>query len=244
MSSYSIFFDRKNSLDDTFDKFKTLNENYDTTTDTSFIIMNNTSIDDTIFTNLDIIGNCKDTCYSDTQCMAYYIDEENNCYSRNSRVTNSEYMNFTPGNSTVNIKKDSNNFNYNEFVNYLMNMNNAISGIIMDMSWNELNYQLINHDISYNIETDKIIMDNSFNLFQQDEKKLRDIISLHKSKIDPVSTNRNYYKYIILFAVMFIMITSFIYFNINNRNEKESNFMLYLVLFLVIFSVLIIYFLK
>lgn len=236
--NYNNFVSNKQTLESEIDIFKSISENYDTTSDPSYVTFNNIDLSD--LTLLGTISepdtDCKALCSTDTECVAYsFVDGSCNKYSAIS-------SNLQSGSDSLNIKK--NKEDVKQIGNYLKNSNTNIinhAKSVLD--------ELDNFDSTvdyYYDETngDKDILDSSFNALQETKKEYRNLIASNETKIDPIIVNTHYFRYIFLFTLMFIMLTTFIYFTVNNTANTDSNFMLYLVLFAIVFSVSIIYILK
>ena len=234
--NYNNFLTKKQTLETDIDKFKSISENYDTTSDPSYVTFNN--IDLSNLTLLETISDtdCKALCSTDTGCVAYaFVDGSCNKYSNIN-------PNFESGSDSLNIKR--NNTDIIEIGNYLMSTNTAIISHAENVK-NELAKYDTTTDYYYD-ETngDKDTLDSSFNALQETQREYRNLIATNETNMDPIVVKTHYFRYIFLFTLMFIMLTTFIYLTVNNTANTGSNFMLYLVLFIIVFSVSIIYILK
>ena len=90
----------------------------------------------------------------------------------------------------------------------------------------------------------KLMLDKNYNDLQETQQEIRNLLATHETNVDPIGVKTQYFRYMFLFVLMFIMLTVFIYFTVDNTTADGSNFMLYLVLFVIVFSVSIIYFLQ
>lgn len=239
---YNIFLMYKQTLETDIDKFKSISENYDTTSDPSYVSFNNINLDEfnlfTTISNTDTDADCKALCSLDTDCVAYaYVDGSCNKYSNIS-------SNFELGSGSLNIKR--NNTDIIEIGNYLRSTNTAIISHAENVK-NELAKYDTNTTTNYYYDeanSDKDNLDSSFNALQETQRKYRNLIATNETNMDPIVVKTHYFRYMFLFTLMFIMLTTFIYFTVNNTANTGSNFMLYLVLFIIVFSVSIIYILK
>jgi hypothetical protein len=234
--AYETFLTNKQNLESEIDKFKSISENYDTTSDPSYVTFNN--IDLNHFTSFTTTSdaNCKATCSSETNCIAYaFVDGSCNKYSNISST-------FESGSNTLNIKKNKEDIKH--IGNYLKSVNTNIATQANSVITNLENYGTI--DDYYYDETngDKNILDSSFNALKKTQREYRNLIATNETKMDPIVVKTHYFRYMFLFTLMFIMLTTFIYFSVNNTANTGSNFMLYLVLLIIGFSVSIIYILK
>jgi len=239
--NYNNFLTNKQTLETDIDIFKSISENYDTTSDPSYVTFNNIGLSNLtlISTTSDPDTDCKALCSTDTGCVAYaYIDGSCNKYSDIG-------SNFISGNETLNIKKNKKD-NIIDIGNYLMSTNTAIIGNAEIIKNTLANYNTDNTTNYYYDETngDKDILDSSFNALQETQREYRNLIATNETNMDPIVVKTHYFRYMFLFTLMFIMLTTFIYFTVNNTANTGSNFMLYLVLFIIVFSVSIIYILK
>lgn len=237
--AYDNFLINKQTLETDIDKFKSISENYDTTSDPSYVIFNNIGL-----SNLTLLGtisepdtDCKALCSTDTDCVAYaYVDGSCNKYSDVS-------SNFISGSDSLNIRKNKKD-NIIDIGNYLKNTNDVIKGHVESVKTELANYSSTTdyyYDETYG---DKDNLDSSFNALQETQKEYRNLIATNETNMDPIVVKTHYFRYMFLFTLMFIMLTTFIYFTVNNTANTGSNFMLYLVLFIIVFSVSIIYILK
>lgn len=241
--NYNTFLTNKQTLETDIDKFKSISENYDTTLDPSYVSFNNINLDEfnsfTTISNTDTDADCKAECSTDTNCVAYaYVDGSCNKYSNIS-------SNFELGSGSLNIKRNKKD-NIIDFGNYLKNTNTAIIGNAENVKNALANYDTDTTTNYYYDEAngDKNNLDSSFNALQETQRKYRNLIATNETNMDPIVVKTHYFRYIFLFTLMFIMLTTFIYFTVNNTANTGSNFMLYLVLFIIVFSVSIIYILK
>ena len=97
--NYNNFLTKKQTLETDIDKFKSISENYDTTSDPSYVTFNNISLPDlpsfTTISNTDTNTDCKALCSTDTGCVAHaFVDGSCNKYS-NSNCTYSMSCDFT-----------------------------------------------------------------------------------------------------------------------------------------------------
>lgn len=238
--AYDNFLQKKQTLESEIDKFKSISENYDTTSDPSYVIFNNIILSDLtlIETISDPDTDCKAVCSTDDSCVAYaFVDGSCNKYSN----INS---NFQTGSQTLNLKK--NNADIIEIGNYLKSVNTNIATQANSVMTNLANYDTDTTTDYYYDEAngDKDVLDSSFNALQETQKEYSNLIATNETNMDPIVVKTHYFRYIFLFILMFIMLTTFIYFTVNNTANTGSNFMLYLVLFIIVFSVSIIYILK
>lgn len=237
--NYDNFLINKQTLETDIDKFKSISENYDTTSDPSYVTFNN--IDLNQFTSFTTTSDtdCKAECSTDTNCIAYaFVDGSCNKYSDIG-------SNFISGSDSLNIKRNKKN-NIIDIGNYLKNTNDVIKGHVESVKTELENY---NNDTTTNYyydeaNGDKDILDSSFNALQETQREYRNLIATNETNMDPIVVKTHYFRYMFLFTLMFIMLTTFIYFTVNNTANTGSNFMLYLVLFIIVFSVSIIYILK
>jgi hypothetical protein len=238
--AYDNFLQEKQTLESEIDKFKSISENYDTTSDPSYVIFNN--IDLSTLTLLGTVSepdtDCKAVCSTDDSCVAYaYLDGSCNKYSDID-------SNFISGSDSLNIKKNKKD-NIIDIGNYLMSTNTAIIGNAEGVKTELANYDTDTVDYYYDeANGDKDVLDSSFNALQETQKEYSNLIATNETNMDPIVVKTHYFRYIFLFILMFIMLTTFIYFTVNNTANTGSNFMLYLVLFIIVFSVSIIYILK
>ena len=235
---YNNFLTKKQTLETDIDKFKSISENYDTTSDPSYVTFNN--IDLSNLTLLETISDtdCKALCSTDTGCVAYaFVDGSCNKYSNIN-------PNFESGSGSLSIKRNDKD-NIIHIGNYLKNTNTTIIGNAESVKTELANYNTTTPDYYYD-ETngDKDTLDASFNALQETQKEYRNLIATNETNMDPIVLKTHYFRYMFLFTLMFIMLTTFIYFTVNNTANTGSNFMLYLVLFIIVFSVSIIYILK
>ena len=238
--NYNTFLTNKQTLETDIDKFKSISENYDTTSDPSYVTFNNIGLPD--LTLLETISDpntdCKAVCSVDVSCVAYaFVDGSCNTY-------NDISSNFISGSDSLNIKRNKMD-NIIDIGNYLKNTNTTIIGNAENVKTALANYNDTTPDYYYD-ETngDKDILDSSFNALQEIQKEYRNLIATNETNMDPIVVKTHYFRYMFLFTLMFIMLTTFIYFTVNNTANTGSNFMLYLVLFIIVFSVSIIYILK
>ena len=238
--AYDNFLQEKQTLESEIDKFKSISENYDTTSDPSYVIFNNIDLSTLtlLSTTSDPDTDCKALCSSDTNCVAYaYLDGSCNKYSDID-------SNFISGSDSLNIKKNKKD-NIIDIGNYLKSTNTAIIGDAERVKTELANYDTDTVDYYYDeINGDKDVLDSSFNALQETQKEYSNLIATNETNMDPIVVKTHYFRYIFLFILMFIMLTTFIYFTVNNTVNTGSNFMLYLVLFIIVFSVSIIYILK
>lgn len=232
--NYDNFLINKQTLETDIDKFKSISENYDTTSDPSYVTFNN--IDLNQFTSFTTTSDtdCKAVCSIDVSCVAYaYIDGSCNKYTS---INNDD---FDLGSDSLNLKLVG-------FGNYLKSVNTNIATQANSVKTELENY---NNDTTTNYyydeaNGDKDILDSSFNALQETQREYRNLIATNETNMDPIVVKTHYFRYMFLFTLMFIMLTTFIYFTVNNTANTGSNFMLYLVLFIIVFSVSIIYILK
>jgi len=239
---YNNFLQKKQTLETDIDKFKSISENYDTTSDPSYVTFNNIDLNKfalfTTISNTDTDTDCKAECSLEDSCVAYaFVDGSCNKYSDID-------SNFISGSDSLNIKKNKKD-NIIDIGNYLMSTNTAIIGNAEGVKTELANYTATTPDYYYD-ETngDKDTLDSSFNALQETQKEYRNLIATNETNMDPIVVKTHYFRYMFLFTLMFIMLTTFIYFTVNNTANTGSNFMLYLVLFIIVFSVSIIYILK
>ena len=229
---YNNFLTNKQNLETEINKFKSISENYDTTSDPSYVTFNN--IDLNQFTSFTTTSDtdCKAVCSIDVSCVAYaFVDGSCNKYTS---INNDD---FDLGSESLNLKLVG-------FGNYLKSVNTNIA-----TQANSVKTELAKYDTTtdyYYDETngDKDDLDSSFNALQETQKEYRNLIATNETNMDPIVVKTHYFRYMFLFTLMFIMLTTFIYFTVNNTANTGSNFMLYLVLFIIVFSVSIIYILK
>ena len=237
--AYDNFLINKQTLETDIDKFKSISENYDTTSDPSYVTFNN--IDLNQFTSFTTTSDtdCKAVCSIDVSCVAYaFVDGSCNKYSDID-------SNFISGSDSLNIKRNKKN-NIIDIGNYLKNTNDVIKGHVESVKTELENYNTDTTTNYYYDEAngDKDILDSSFNALQETQREYRNLIATNETNMDPIVVKTHYFRYMFLFTLMFIMLTTFIYFTVNNTANTDSNFMLYLVLFIIVFSVSIIYILK
>lgn len=235
--NYDNFITNKQALETEIDKFKSISENYDTTSDPSYVIFNNIDLSYLTLLSTSSDNDCKAMCSSDPSCVAYAImDGSCNKYSDIS-------SNFQSGSHILNIKKNKKDIT--DIGHFLININTYIENNATNIK-NELeNYNNTTPYYFYDENNaDKINLDSSFNSLQKTQQKYRNLMATNETNMNPIVVNTHYFRYMFLFALMFIMLTSFIYFTVNNTVNSGSNFMLYLVLFIIMFSVSIIHILK
>ena len=238
--NYNNFLINKQTLETYIDKFKSISENYDTTSDPSYVTFNNIDLKqfNSFTTTSDTDTDCKAECSTDTNCVAYaFVDGSCNKYSNIN-------PNFESGIDSLNIKRNDKD-NIVDIGNYLKNTNTTIISNAESVKTELANYNDTTPDYYYD-ETngDKDDLDSSFNALQETQKEYRNLIATNETNMDPIVVKTHYFRYMFLFTLMFIMLTTFIYFTVNNTANTGSNFMLYLVLFIIVFSVSIIYILK
>ena len=238
--AYVTFLQEKQSLETDIDKFKSISENYDTTSDPSYVTFNNIDLNQftsfTTISNIDTDTDCKAECSTTTNCVAYaYVDGSCNKYSDISST-------FETGSDSLNIKR--NNTDIIEIGNYLINTNTAIIGNAERVKTELANYDTTTNNYYDEANGDKDDLDSRFNALQETQREYRNLIATNETNMDPIVVKTHYFRYMFLFTLMFIMLTTFIYFTVNNTANTGSNFMLYLVLFIIVFSVSIIYILK
>jgi len=235
--NYNTFLTNKQSLETDIDKFKSISENYDTTSDPSYVTFNNIDLNQfTSFTttsDTDTDTDCKAECSLEDSCVAYaYIDGSCNKYTS---INNDD---FDLGSDSLNLKLVG-------FGNYLKSVNTNIATQANSVKTELANYNDTTTDYYYDeANGDKDDLDSSFNALQETQKEYRNLIATNETNMDPIVVKTHYFRYMFLFTLMFIMLTTFIYFTVNNTANTGSNFMLYLVLFIIVFSVSIIYILK
>jgi hypothetical protein len=238
--AYDIFLQEKQTLEADIDKFKSISENYDTTSDPSYVSFNNIGLSNLtlIETISDPNTDCKAVCSVDLSCVAYaYVDGSCNKYSNIS-------SNFELGSDSLNIKRNKKD-NIIDIGNYLKSVNTNITTQANSVKNELANYDDTTTDYYYDeANGDKDNLNSSFNTLQEMQKEYRNLIATNETNMDPIVVKTHYFRYIFLFTLMFIMLTTFIYFSVNNTANTGSNFMLYLVLFIIVFSVSIIYILK
>jgi hypothetical protein len=235
---YNTFLLNKQTLETDIDKFKSISENYDTTSDPSYVTFDNIGLRNLTLkeTISDQDTDCKALCSSDTGCVAYaYVDGSCNKYSD---ITS----NFELGSDSLSIKRNITDII--EIGNYLKNTNDAIISHAESVKNELANYDTTTDYYYDEINGDKDDLDSSFNALQETQKEYRNLIATNETNMDPIVVKTHYFRYMFLFILMFIMLTTFIYFTVNNTSNTGSNFMLYLVLFIIVFSVSIIYILK
>lgn len=234
MSLYSNFLTNKQNLESEINKFKSISEHFDTTSDPSYVYFNN--IDLSVFDSFVKTSetDCKALCSTDTHCVAYaFLDGSCNKYT-------SIDDNFNSGSDTLFLKKN----NVDKFGYYLINTNNAIISNANSIKNNLDNYDSSNNYYYDGTNGDKEHLDSNFNALQETKKKYNNLIVSNETNMDPIVVNTYYFRYLFLFTLMFIMLITFIYFAVNNTSNIGSNFILYLALFIIVFSVSIIYILK
>lgn len=225
------------SLETEINKFKSNSEYYDTSSDPSFVSFNNIDLSDFTLLGTSSETDCKAVCSVDSNCVAYaFVDGSCNKYR------NINY-DFQSGSDTLHIKKN------NDYLigigNYLINTNTNIINTAEKMKTYLENYNEKYADFLFDgNDEDKTNLNLSFNAFKETQKEYRNLIASNETNMDPIVVNTHYIRYLFLFTLMFIMMTSLIYFTVNNTSNSGSNFMLYLVLFIILFSVSIIYILK
>ena len=234
--NYNNFLTNKQTLETDIDKFKSISENYDTTSDPSYVTFNNIDLKqfNSFTTTSDTDTDCKALCSSVTNCVAYaYIDGSCNKYTS---INNDD---FDLGSDSLNLKLVG-------FGNYLKSVNTNIATQANNVKTELANYDTDTTTNYYYDEAngDKNILDSSFNALQETQREYRNLIATNETNMDPIVVKTHYFRYMFLFTLMFIMLTTFIYFTVNNTANTGSNFMLYLVLFIIMFSVSIIYILK
>jgi len=237
--NYNNFLINKQTLETYIDKFKSISENYDTTSDPSYVTFNNIVLPLPFETISEPNTDCKAECSTDTNCVAYaFVDGSCNKYSDIG-------SNFISGSDSLNIKRNKEN-NIVDIGNYLKNTNTTIIGNAESVKNALANYDTDTTTNYYYDEAngDKDILDSSFNALQETQKEYRNLIATNETNMDPIVVKTHYFRYMFLFTLMFIMLTTFIYFTVNNTANTGSNFILYLVLFIIMFSVSIIYILK
>lgn len=242
---YNNFLTKKQTLETDIDKFKSISENYDTTSDPSYVTFNNIDLNQfalfTTISNTDTNTDCKALCSTDTGCVAYaFVDGSCNKYSNIN-------PNFESGSGSLSIKRNDKD-NIIHIGNYLKSVNTNIVTQANSVK-NELEEYdadtTTNNKYYYNeANGDKDTLDASFNALQETQREYRNLIATNETNMDPIVVKTHYFRYMFLFTLMFIMLTTFIYFTVNNTANTGSNFMLYLVLFIIVFSVSIIYILK
>jgi len=247
-SNFNTFARRKTNFEDNVDNFKTTFENYNIGTDSSFVTLNN--IDATGFTpvssypvNALTENECKSSCLSNNSCIAFSFDSTCKNY-KSIRPEVGKSFKLYPGNTNVSFLK--NYHNMRKVLEYSKIKNNEIRGIAERILNVFTNNDIISGSPYYYDKdgTDKTNLDTTYEDFKRSQQSKKKLIISNENNIDPTEVNKEYLRYIFLITLMFIFITIFIYFSVNNTINKSNNFMLYLVLFIVVFSVLFIYFLK
>jgi hypothetical protein len=241
---YNFFTKYKKQLETNFDKFKSTYEFYDTTYDTSFVTLNN--MDTSYLTLLDISSNvssednCKAYCDSYSNCNAYsLVDSSCNIYSNiNSNLSSGDYK--------INIIKNASNLV--QIAYYMIKQNTDIKNIAINLQSEIDNYETSTTRYYYDANiNDKQNLDLSFNELQYSKKQKRNLIATQESNPNSTLINTYYLRYLFLFSLMFLMLILIIYLIVNNAQEDNVNFnnLFYLVLlFVILFSVCIIYLLK
>lgn len=249
--SYNNFIIEKQNFETELNKFKTTYEKYDTSTDSSFITLQN--INNSSFTLIETSSNilsntdCKALCSANSECIAYsFIDGSCNTYKKNQNPSSD--LNYIDSNININLLKNSDNIE--KIGNYLMTKNNNMiliaSNVMDDLNNYETDTATNNATGYFYDESDgnKLKLDENYNDLQEIQQEKRNLLATHETNVDPIGVKTQYFRYMFLFVLMFIMLTVFIYFTVDNTTADGSNFMLYLVLFVIVFSVSIIYFLQ
>jgi|UniRef100_A0A6C0IQB7 hypothetical protein len=223
----------KQTFESEIDKFKSISEHYDTTSDPTYVTFNN--IDLSMFTSSETVSDtdCKAACSLDDSCVAYaFVNGSCNKYTS---INNNDFE----------LGSDSLNLKLVEFGNYLKHTNEVIKEHATSVKIELGNSDATTADYYYDENNgDKDNLDLNYNALQETQKEYRNLIASNETKMDPIFVNTHYFRYMFLLTLMFIMLTTFIYFTVNNTANTGSNFMLYLVLFIIVFSVSIIYILK
>ena len=235
--NYDNFLSDKKKLEYELDKFKLISESFDATNDPNFFSVEN--IDLSSFTNfetypLDNESDCEAQCLTDDSCLAFSFFN-NSCNKYNSY--NSIESDLNVGSDSVLIKKGK----------YLTYKNGIITSIADNLKKQLTNFENQKTNSSYYYDKNNIYkndLDRNHNALQDTQKKYRNLIVSNKSNIDPIVVNTYYLRYMFLFTMMFVMLVTFVYYTFNHSANSGSNFMLYLVLFIIVFSVSIIYILK
>lgn len=240
--SYNGFINEMQNFEIELNKFKTTYENYDTSTDSSFITLKNLKPDDfsLLETSSNVLSNsdCQAICSANSQCVAYsFLD--GNCNTYDSSINS----NLSYGNTNLNLIK--NNVNIQKMGKYLFEQNKDILVIATNIKDNLHKYEITNDtDYHYKNDNDKLTLDASDNALHDSQKLKRELLVTNKTNNNSIVVKTEYFRYMFLFVLMFAMLTVFIYFTLDNQENSTSNFVLYLVLLVVIFSVLIIYYLQ
>lgn len=246
--SYNDFIIEKQNFETELNKFKTTYEKYDTSTDSSFITLQN--INNSSFTLIETSSNilsnilsntdCKALCSANSECIAYsFIDGSCNTYKQLSSD-----LNYIDNNTNINLLKNSDNIK--QIGNYLKTKNDNMISIATNVKDDLNDYETDTAtDYFYNESNDnKLALDKNYNDLQEIQQEKRNLLATHETNVDPIGVKTQYFRYMFLFVLMFIMLTVFIYFTVDNTTADGSNFMLYLVFFVIVFSVSIIYFLQ
>lgn len=246
---YSNFATNKDDFETKLDLFKSIYENYDIKSDSSYVILSN--IDHSVFGTMTVSGginsdeNCKAYCSQlDNECIAYsFVDDAScNIYSELSSISSISNSNLQ-GDDNISILKNAENLA--QLANRLKNQNNQFKNIATKI---ESDIQNFNNDIDNNyyydeLNGEKSILDASYNDLQEAKEKKRNLIASQDAQTDPLIVNTSYFRYMFLFALTWLLLISFIYSMVNN-NPTGSNTMFYLVLLLTVFAILTIYLIK
>lgn len=246
--SYNDFIIEKQNFETELNKFKTTYEKYDTSTDSSFITLQN--INNSSFTLIETSSNilsnilsntdCKALCSANSECIAYsFLDGSCNTYKQLS-----SNLNYVDSNTNINLLKNSDNIK--KIGDYLVSQNENIIQIAENVK-NKLNNYETDTTTGYfynESDGDKLKLDENYNDLQEIQQEKRNLLATHETNMDPIGVKTQYFRYMFLFVLMFIMLTVFIYFTVDNTTTDGSNSMIYLVSFVIVFSVSIIYFLQ
>lgn len=242
---YSNFATNKDDFETKLDLFKSIYENYDITSDSSYVILSN--IEHSAFGTMTVSGginsdeDCKAYCSQlDDDCIAYSLVDDTSCniYSEFS-IPDSNLQ----GDDNISIFKNAENLA--QLANRLKNQNGDFIGIANNI---ESDIQNFNNDIDNNyyydeLNGEKSILDASYNALQETKETKRNLIASQDAQTDPLIVNTSYFRYMFLFALTWLLLISFIYSMVNN-NPTGSNTMFYLVLLLIVFAIFTIYLIK
>lgn len=239
-SEYDTFFtpllNKKNDLEFEIDKFKSTYEEYDIESDSSYVTLHNIDLSNFVpLLSPDETNNCKEQCSSDNTCVAFSSTEQScNLFSNIN-------LNINNGDEKVQLLKNKENIKL--VAQYLQKQNTDIISIANTIKGQIENYNGI--DYMYD-ETNiqKINLDNTFNSLQERQQEKQNLIASHKLYDNPIVVNTEYFRYILFFILMFIMFIIFTYYIVDNDPNNTTNFVLYLVLFVIILSITITYFLQ
>lgn len=171
----------------------------------------------TSLNNIDI-SNCQSNCLSNTLCSgATFNTTNNNC------TLSSGSGNILPAHNSKSIIKQSIYYGYE-----LQNLNNKLVDINKKMidAYNN-NYQKYKDNKSM-AQQKEIIMNNNYNILTEERKQIDNIINEAETinrayENGNVTVSSNYYRYIVLLAIVIILITLFLNFSFTSKQIGGSN---------------------